>query len=71
MSAKPELYAVGRIVKAHGVKGDVVVQPMTDSVMRFAKLKLVLVGKGSENVRPVRIERISVGARGVRLKFAG
>ena len=71
MSAKRELYAVGRIVKAHGVKGDVVVQPMTDSVMRFAKLKLVLVGKGSENVRPVRIERVSVGARGVRLKFAG
>jgi len=70
MSAKPELYAVGRIVKAHGIKGDVVVTPMTNSLQRFAKLKRVFIGRASKDVRPVRIESVSVGGRGVRLKFA-
>ena len=70
MSAKPELYAVGRIVKAHGIKGDVVVTPMTNSLQRFVKLKRAFIGKAAKDVRPVRIESVSVGGRGVRLKFA-
>ena len=71
MSAKTDLYAVGKIVKAHGVKGDVIVQPMTDSVKRFAKLKQVFVGKTAEDVRLVKIENTQVGEKGARLKLAG
>ena len=70
MSTKPELYAVGRIVKAHGIKGDVVVTPMTNSLKRFAKLKRAFIGRASKDARPVRIESASIGGRGVRLKFA-
>lgn len=70
MSAKPELYAVGRIVKAHGVKGEIVVQAMTNSLQRFVKLKRAFIGRVSKDVRPVRIENASVGGRGVRVKLA-
>lgn len=67
----PDLYAVGRIVKAFGIKGDVVVAPMTDSTRRFATLKLAFLGTSETAVGEVSISRAHIEPRGVRLKIAG
>ncbi len=63
------LYAVGRIVKAFGIKGEVVVQPMTESLERFKRLKRAYVGGGLGDVTTYGIESIRIGQRGVRIKF--
>jgi 16S rRNA processing protein RimM len=63
------LYAIGKVTKAFGIKGEVVVQPMTESVARFKKLKRVFLGRqGSETVE-CKIECAQTEARGVRLRF--
>ncbi|MEW6509693.1 MAG: ribosome maturation factor RimM [Bacteroidota bacterium] len=69
--APPDLYAVGTIAKAYGVRGDVVVQPLTDSAARFRKLRNAWLGRDTVAAREVRIERATVDSRGVRLKLEG
>jgi len=64
-----ELYAVGRIVKAFGIRGDVIVLPMTDSPKRFQRIKRVFIGKEPVTVVEARIERATVQARGVKVKL--
>lgn len=65
------LYAVGKIQKAFGVKGEVVIKMMTPSPSRFKKLKQVYVGTRPEEARLTRIEFVRLDGRGVRLGFAG
>ncbi len=65
-----ELLAVGRIEKAFGIRGEVIVSPMTDSPGRFRTLKTVMVGRTAAGARPMVIKNVAVGARGVRLKLA-
>ena len=65
------LYAVGKIVKVFGIGGEVVVQPMTDSVKRFKKLKTVFVGHDETDAVTSLVERVHVGSRGARVKIAG
>jgi 16S rRNA processing protein RimM len=76
LSAHRELIAVGKIVKAFGIKGDVIVQPMTDDPERFRLLRNVRISRGPgetnrESHGAVRIERVAIGQRGVRLKLEG
>jgi 16S rRNA processing protein RimM len=65
------LYAVGTIVKAIGVAGEVVVQPMTDFPARFRKLRLLWLGRDSGSVSEARVEKAAVSPRGIRLKLKG
>ncbi|WP_238882566.1 ribosome maturation factor RimM [Clostridium sp. YIM B02551] len=39
-----EFFNIGQIVNSHGIKGEVKVLPLTDDVMRFKKLKSILIG---------------------------
>ena len=66
-----ELFAVGKIVKAFGIRGDVVVSPMTDSPRRFATLKRVFLGTSDKSAAEVSIRRAHIEPRGVRLKLGG
>jgi 16S rRNA processing protein RimM len=66
-----EFFAVGIVVKAFGIKGDVVVKPMTDDPARFLKLTFLWVGANSDLAVKTRIEHASVDPRGVRLKLEG
>jgi 16S rRNA processing protein RimM len=66
----PHLYAIGEIVKAHGVDGECVVRLLTDMPQRFKKLKQVFVGRSADSVYSAGIERVHIGPRGVRLKLA-
>jgi len=66
-----ELLAVGRIEKAFGIKGEVIVDPMTDSPDRFRTLKRIYIGAVDADVRESAIERSSAEPRGVRVKLKG
>ncbi len=67
----PDLLAIGSIVKAFGIEGQVIVQSLTDFPSRFRKRNKVLVGRTERELRELTIERAAVEPRGVRLKFSG
>ena len=72
MSTPPDqLYAVGTIVKAIGIAGDVIVQPMTDFPERFRKLRTLWMGADSGSVSRAAVEKAVVSTRGIRLKLKG
>ncbi len=57
---------IGLIVKPQGVKGEVKIQPLTDDITRFKKLKTVLIdGKN------FTVERVTLAGNTVFLAFAG
>ena len=64
-----DLYAIGKIVKAFGIRGEVIVLPMTDSPDRFSTIRQVFIGREPASVREARIDRVSVGSRGVKVKI--
>lgn len=63
--------AIGTIVKAFGLRGEVVIRAYTDSTARFRGLKVVHVGPDAGATATMRVERAVVEARGVRLKLSG
>ncbi len=67
----PELIAVGTIAKSFGIRGEVVVRPMTPDVKRFKKLTHVLVGTAAGSAVDRAIEFAKIETRGVRIKLAG
>lgn len=72
MSTTPDgLYAVGTIVKAIGIAGEVVVQPMTDFPARFRKLRLLWMGRDNASAAATAVEKAVVSPRGIRLKLKG
>ena len=50
-----EKFKVGLIVKPQGVKGEIKVQPLTDDILRFKKLKNVFINGVSHKVINVKI----------------
>ncbi|MFN0159557.1 MAG: ribosome maturation factor RimM [Bacteroidota bacterium] len=63
------LYAVGKVVKVFGVRGDVVVQPMTSSPERFKKLKTLQVGLSENETQVLTVSEVYVEGRGTRMHF--
>ena len=68
-SAEPRFLAVGRVIKPHGVQGEVRVELMTDLPERFKWLKTVYVGE--RHPRPVAVESVRFHQEFVLLKLAG
>lgn len=66
-----QLVAVGMIVKGFGIRGHVVVQPMTGTPARFARLKAVWMGRDTHDVTRRGVELAVIEPRGVRLKLEG
>lgn len=66
-----DLVAVGKIVKVFGVKGDVIVTPLTDVPGRFRDLRRVFLGKTSpapgEEARETTITHVHAAPRGIRV----
>jgi len=72
VSATPDqLYAVGTIVKAIGIAGEVVVQPMTDFPAKFRTLRRLWIGPDNASATQAAVEKAVVSPRGVRLKLRG
>lgn len=51
-----ERLAIGKITKPHGVKGEVKIQPMTDDIKRFKKLKSVIIDDVEVKVESCKIQ---------------
>ena len=68
-SAEPRFLAVGRVIKPHGVHGEVRVEPMTDQPERFGWLESIYVGE--RNPRRVGVEGVRFHQGFVLLKLAG
>jgi len=68
-SAEPRFLAVGRVIKPHGVQGEVRVELMTDLPQRFEWLKVIYVGE--RNPRPIAVESVRYHQEFVLLKLAG
>ena len=61
---------IGKIVNTHGIKGEVKVLPLTDSVERFRKLKSVFVEKGG-TLEKYEIQSVKFLKSTVVIKFSG
>lgn len=69
--ARPERVAVGYVVRAWGVRGEVAVEVLTWRPERLAELAEVVLERQAEAPRPLRIEAVRAVDRGLRMKFAG
>jgi 16S rRNA processing protein RimM len=71
MADETEKLAVGRIVKAFGIKGEVVVEPLTDDPERFRKLRRAYLGGSPEKTTQVTVTVGPIEPRGIRLRIGG
>ena len=68
-SAEPRFLAIGRVIKPHGVTGEVRVQLLTDLPERFEWLEYVYVGE--QKPRRIPVESVRFHREFVLLKLAG
>lgn len=68
-STRPRFLVIGKILRAHGVRGEVRVLPHTDLPERFSWLKEVYIGE--RDPKPIAIEGVRFHQNLVLLKFAG
>ena len=72
MEARPaERIAVGYVTRPKGVKGQVVVEPLTHDPTRFARLTEIVLTREGAAERRLRLESWRVEGRAVIVKFAG
>lgn len=68
-SAEPRFLVIGRVIKPHGIRGEVGVEAHTDILERFSWLDSVFIGR--ENPVKVVVEGARVHKSRVLLKLAG
>jgi 16S rRNA processing protein RimM len=75
--AARDLIAIGSIVKAFGIKGDIIVNPLTDTPDRFRSVRRIYLASepaatGAEDREPVMTELtvVQIDARGVRARVS-
>lgn len=61
---------IGQIVNTFGIKGMVKVNPFTDNIRRFDRLKKVYIGKNNEK-KEIEIEEVKYHKNMVLIKFKG
>jgi 16S rRNA processing protein RimM len=66
-----ERIAVGYVTRPKGVKGQVVVEPLTHDPQRFAQLTEVVLTRQGDKDRRLRLESWKVEGRALIVKFAG
>ncbi len=69
ISGEPRFLIIGRVVKPHGVRGEVRVEVHTDLPERFGWLETVYLGR--EDLEPITIEGVRYHKSWVLLKLAG
>ncbi len=66
-----ELYLVGKILKAKGLKGEVKILPITDYPESFLERKAFFVGRESENAVPRQVLHASLRSGFAYVLFSG
>ncbi len=64
------LIAIGKVVKAFGIRGELVVTPLTKSGNRFKGLRNIFVGSGDADARKFEVAAVRVEPRGARVLLA-
>ena len=70
-ASEPRFLTVGQIVGAHGVRGELRVDIMSDDPQRFARLKRVFLGPDDENPVACRVESTRLHGGQVLIKLEG
>lgn len=72
-SAEPEFVLVGRVVKPHGLKGEVLVRSLSDNPNRFQPGAILLLGRDLDSAEPAQVatSRDNKGALLVRFDGVG
>lgn len=70
MAARPALVVVGRVVRPHGVRGELRVQPDTDFPERLGMLQQAMLVR-DEASTPVRLEAVRMAGEAFLIKIAG
>ena len=71
MDTGDDRITVGYVVRAKGVCGEVMVEPLTHSIERFDMLSKVVVERGKEPLRDLVIKYWRPDSPGVLIKFGG
>jgi 16S rRNA processing protein RimM len=66
---RSDFYTIGRITKSWGLKGEVVVEPLTDYPERFHNLKKVWVAAEDSEHTPYWIDRVLIRGQRIRLQL--
>lgn len=69
-SLKSEYYRIGEIVRPHGIRGDVKLEPSTDDLSRFRELKQAYLERGT-SVSPVALSHVRLLPAAVVLHIEG
>ncbi|MFQ5638725.1 MAG: ribosome maturation factor RimM [bacterium] len=67
----PDRISIGFVERAHGLKGEVRVKPLTDSPVRFNKLSRVFVELRSGNLLTFEIRKVVISGSHIFLCFKG
>ena len=70
-TAGPRFIAIGRILRPHGVRGEVLVEVITDFPERFDVLEVAYLGYDNWHAVPYRVRTRRRHRAGVLLSFAG
>jgi 16S rRNA processing protein RimM len=65
------LVLIARILKPHGIKGEVAIESFTNDERRFAKLSQIMLRDAKGVVTERRIESMRLTAKGVLIKIEG
>jgi 16S rRNA processing protein RimM len=68
---EPRFLAIGQVVGAHGIRGELKVAILTEDPARFGLLKRVYLGREGEEPRPRRLERYRLHQGRALLKLEG
>lgn len=67
----PKYVVVGIVEKAHGLRGEVKVKPLTDDPTRFELLSSVLVELGEKDLFALQVEGVEIRQNGIFLRLSG
>jgi 16S rRNA processing protein RimM len=65
------LLAIGTVVKAFGIRGDLIISPLTDDVRRFKALKRVFIGTSEATATETVVTHVAISPRSVRARRPG
>lgn len=68
---EPRFVAVGRVVKPHGLRGEVQVKVLTENERRFAAGSELFAGLDVDKVSPVSVASSRYHKTGLRVRFSG
>ena len=71
MKDRPEFVSIGRVSKAHGIKGEVIVLPITDNVDQFRRPMEFFLSNGKQIRDRIEIEKVREQKGRIIVKLRG